>query len=119
MSLWLHRQFKPIRIDLARFKGDEAFAEAFVGFDDLSIPRFMMVRWDAFKDFLVAKPSGREAAVVEELAARIQAGEDVPPLVRDAQAVFDGRLRAWAAKSAGIRWAPAIDISTCWQGVGR
>lgn len=116
MSLWIGRKRTPLKLDLERFRGYEFFHDALDQYADLKVPRYVTVRYEPLKKFLqpLDGDPDEEQAFVGSVAARIENGEDVPPLVRDGDEIFDGRHRAWAAHQLGMKVAPVIDVAPFW-----
>ena len=117
MSLWIGRKQTPAKLDLERFRGYEFFHEALEQYADLKVPRYVTVRYEPLKKFLqpLDGDEEEEQEFVTSVADRIKAGEDVPPLVRDGDEIFDGRHRAWAAHQLGMKVAPVIDVGPFWK----
>jgi len=120
-SLWLHPQ-RGLQIDLlGRFKHYPHFVETLDQFSGLHIPKSVLVQWLPFHAFPAKiitdseEEAEQEADFIDEIQGKIEGGADVPPLIINAGKAFDGRHRAIAARQAGIRLAPVVDISSFWR----
>jgi hypothetical protein len=105
-----------VEVELARFADYPyffAFLEEQLGF----VPETAVVRWQPYGDFtkyLIEADDEEQAADIEawidEVEHRIDAGEDVPPVVRRDGEIADGRHRSFAAERLGIALAPTIEL---------
>lgn len=119
-SLWLNPSRTPLVVPLARFEDYPYYFEALdEALYPQPLPERVTVRWRAYSKFtkyLIEADDEEQSQEIEdfidEVAARMKAGEDIPPLVVDGRGlIVDGRHRAFAAESLGIKRAPTIDIS--------
>lgn len=119
-SIWLNPQRSPVYVGLNRFDWYEYFRDAIEQYVGLEVPLLVPVHWGPFKNFVEALPPADVAAegsqdYIDYVAELIKDGRDVPPLVVDGAALFDGRHRARAARSLGIRKAPIMDVHPYWK----
>jgi len=123
-SLWLHPSKTPQRVKLARFADYPHFMDTLTqheGWEDL--PKEVTVRWrkfGAFTKYLIEADDEEQAQEIDEwidtVSEMIRSGQDVPPLVYWQREPFDGRHRAFAAKSLGLAVAPTITIEEVHSG---
>jgi len=120
-SLWLTRSRKPLTVRLSRWADYPHFIETLEEFGN--IPELVTVKWGAFTDFTKydfdeldrdedesESAADDDWAFVRDVAARMKAGADIPPLIREKGFRFDGVHRAFAAKSLSIRTAPIVEL---------
>ena len=120
-SLWLTRSRKPMVVRLDRWADYPHFIETLEEFGP--IPELVTVKWGPFGDFTKydfdeldrdedesESAADDDWAFVRDVAARMKAGADIPPLIREKGFRFDGVHRAFAAKSLGIRTAPIVEL---------
>ena len=108
-SLWLAHLHKPEICRLSRWADYPYFIETLEEFGD--IPELVTVKWGPFVDFTkYGFDDDGEWDFVDEVAARMKAGADIPPLIREGGRPLDGVHRAFAAKSLGIRSAPIVEL---------
>ena len=108
-SLWLTRSRKPLVVRLDRWADYPYFIETLEEFGD--IPELVTVKWGPFADFTkYGFDDDGEWDFVDEVAARMKAGADIPPLIREGGRPLDGVHRAFAAKSLGLKAAPVVDL---------
>lgn len=113
MGLWLHPSRTPVVVRLKRFDRYPYFLETLA---EHSAPAEAVVRWGstrAWTEYLIEADDEEQAedvaAFIRSVAQRIADDEDVPPLVRGRGGeIIDGRHRAFAAESIGLRRAPII-----------
>jgi hypothetical protein len=125
-SLWLKPSPGVKTIELACFEHYPYFFESFEQYG-IKLPSVIEVRWKPIEPYLHAFSDEVDAAeeFIEEVAGMIVRGESVPPILIDAQGeLADGRHRAWAAQSIGIKKVPVtvIPYETAtgrFKGVGR
>jgi hypothetical protein len=120
-SLWLRPQ-PHLKTDLLhRFRSYPHFVETLTQFESLHLPRRVPVTWHRFPRFPGAlivdteEEAEQGNAWIAEARRMIQAGADVPPLIVSRGAPLDGRHRAIAARQAGIRVAPIVDVTPYWK----
>lgn len=116
-SLWLNPRKVTVKVRLERFRWYPYFLAALDQYEKLTVPKVVPVRWEPTKGFLEALEADpeEESRFIEHLSFLIAEGQDVPPIVRDGQELFDGRHRAWAAHDLGIKLAPVMDVSPYWK----
>jgi hypothetical protein len=120
-SLWLRPQ-PSLKTDLLhRFRNYPHFVETLTQFTDLHLPKRVPVTWHRFSRFpgalIVDTEEEAQAgnAWISEARHMIASGADVPPLIVSQGMPFDGRHRAIAARQAGIRVAPVVDVTPYWR----
>lgn len=109
-SLWLHPSTKPKKVEVSCFAKFPYFFESFEQYG-VSLPKRVTVRWKPLRAFLKGFEDERDAAqdFIADVANMISHGEPVPPVLVDRRgALSDGRHRAWAAHSLGIKKAPVV-----------
>jgi len=118
-SLWLNPSRTPVVVQLARFTDYPYYLEALEeAFYPEPLSTSVTVRWrryGAFTRLFIPADDEEEAeeieAFIDGVAARMRAGEDIPPLVVRGRAIEDGRHRAFAAESLGLERAPTVDLA--------
>jgi len=108
-SLYLTRHSKPFIVRLSRWADYPYFIETLEEFGPL--PELVTVTWGPYRDFVkYGFDDEDEWNFVDEVAARMKAGADIPPLIREGGRPLDGVHRAFAAKSLGMRVVPVVEL---------
>jgi hypothetical protein len=105
-----------MQIDLSRFEDYPYFLDSFMQYEGVVMPALVDVTWQPIKPYLHTFDDDTEEnpEFIEDVSNMIKRGEDVPPLLVLDGKLFDGRHRAWAAKDAGLKRAPVVDITPYW-----
>jgi len=117
VSLWLHPQKKPVRIDFARFADYPNFFDSFMQYEGVIMPTDAKVEWKPIKPYLVGfnDEQDEDPDFIADVSQMIAAGDDVPPILTLLGKLFDGRHRAWAARDAGLKKVPVVDLAPYWK----
>jgi hypothetical protein len=106
--LYLTRHSKPFIVRLSRWASYPHFIATLEEYGPL--PELVTVTWGPYRDFVKYEPDDAGDGFIEEVAARMKAGEDIPPLIREQGKPSDGIHRAFAAKSLGMRVVPVVEL---------
>lgn len=112
-SLWLRPSLGTTqKIPLACFKDYPHFFESFKQYG-WKLPPVLEIRWKPIKPYLIVFNDVDDENIewIQEVIYKIKDGEAVPPLLIEPNGdLFDGRHRAWAANSIGIKMVPTTVI---------
>ena len=121
-SLWLQEDTSPRRLALrSRFRHYPHFEAVLDEYVDLTIPPMVLVRWVPLAHIAESIPvhsaeeAASERAFIRDVARRMKAGADIPPVLLRNGHIHDGRHRTLAAKMLGLQLVPVIDTDAYWH----
>lgn len=121
-SLWLQEDTSPRQLALrSRFRHYPHFEAVLDEYVDLKIPPMVLVRWVPLAHISEripvhsAEEAARERAFIRDVARRMKAGADIPPVLLRNGHIHDGRHRTLAAKMLGLQLVPVVDTDAYWH----
>lgn len=121
-SLWLQEDTSPRRLALrSRFRHYPHFEAVLDEYVDLKVPSMVLVRWVPLAHISESIPvhsaeeAARERAFLRDVARRMKAGADIPPVLLRNGHIHDGRHRTLAAKMLGLQLVPVVGTDAFWH----